>query len=184
MLRTSRTVAAPPEAVLRAIVAEADEVREPAEGHPNWKRRYSRVQVRQTGAEFRIRFVTRWTSGETGTPELRGSVASPPEGGSVVHATCGYGWYHAEIALGLLGVLLLDWVTAGSLWPWTVGMAAVAILAGKVEDARRAKTPDRYMLYLLRRLDTALEGVASGGLSSTETDTGEGADGCVGSRSV
>ncbi|MBB4639315.1 hypothetical protein FHS01_005383 [Longimicrobium terrae] len=40
------------------------------------------------------------------------------------------------------------------------------------------------MLYLMQRLHFALRDAAADGLPSTETNTGEGADGCVGSRSV
>ncbi|MBB6073613.1 hypothetical protein [Longimicrobium terrae] len=126
--------------MLRAIVAEADAVREPDEGHPNWKRRYSRVDMRQRGDEFRIRFVTRWTSGESGTPELRGSVSALPDGGSIVHATCGYGWYHHALALGMTGGVLLACFT-GETWAlWWVAIAVVAVVAGKVEDARARRS--------------------------------------------
>lgn len=184
MLRASRTAAASPRDVLRAIVAEAEAVREPDAGHPNWRQRYSRVQVSCTGDVFRIRFATRWTSGETGTPELRGSVSALPDGGSIVHATCGYGWYHGAVALGLTGGVLLAWLTGEGWALWWAGIAGASVVAGKVEDARRSEKPDRYMLYLMQRLDIALESAAPGGSPSTETNTGEGADGCVGSRSI
>ena len=125
-----------------------------------WTRGSARsVVAKVRGSKFRLSYKRAWLGPEYDSLEVRGTVESSPDGGSVVRACTGQKLAGVITTLVFFGGSAAWMAVSGQDWWWMVGVLGAVLLLTAGIDARMSRADDEAR-YLVESVENAVTGAA------------------------